>query len=252
MTEINKLPSELANELKLLFESIYPRYDLLCKPAPNIYGGQIRIHNIILNELLGTLKLIENCTNCKKNWIKDDYDLMKYLNKSIDALNELSNRLKENEEEESIKLIRKSYQNLIYTDVGLNKVVLCNAESKRQEIIKSEKYLSGAKNYKHHVDAFYTSCSLSKLIEQANNKLATISMDDDDDSSNKKIQPNSLIEYNFDNEDELFWENEDNELSEVEGNLNDEIRKGDEGSDNESNESDSTVELYESDGYEND
>ena len=43
-------------------------------------------------------------------------------------------------------------------------------------------------------------------------------------------------------------ENEDNGLSEVEGNLNDEIRECDEESDNGSNES----ELYELDGYEND
>ncbi|CAJ0766437.1 738_t:CDS:2, partial [Entrophospora sp. SA101] len=39
-------------------------------------------------------------------------------------------------------------------------------------------------------------------------------------------------------------ENEDNELSEVEGNLNNEIREGDEESDNGSNESDTTIELY--------
>ncbi|CAJ0829304.1 852_t:CDS:2 [Entrophospora sp. SA101] len=47
-------------------------------------------------------------------------------------------------------------------------------------------------------------------------------------------------------------ENEDNELSEVEGNLNNEIREGDEESDNGSNESDTIIELYELDGYEND
>nr|CAG8561952.1 1980_t:CDS:2 [Entrophospora candida] len=52
-------------------------------------------------------------------------------------------------------------------------------------------------------------------------------------------------------EDELYWENEDNELSEVKRNLNDEIMKGDGGSDNESNKSDSIIEFYESDGYEN-
>ncbi|CAJ0843254.1 7953_t:CDS:2, partial [Entrophospora sp. SA101] len=41
-----------------------------------------------------------------------------------------------------------------------------------------------------------------------------------------------------------------NELSEVEGNLNDVIREGDVESDNRSNESDTTIELYELDGYE--
>ncbi|CAJ0767876.1 1309_t:CDS:1, partial [Entrophospora sp. SA101] len=39
-------------------------------------------------------------------------------------------------------------------------------------------------------------------------------------------------------------ENEDNELSEVEGNLNDEIKEGDEKVINGSNESDTTIELY--------
>ena len=36
----------------------------------------------------------------------------------------------------------------------------------------------------------------------------------------------------------------------MEGNLNDEIREGDEKIDNGSNESDTTIELYELDGYE--
>ncbi|CAJ0906333.1 7845_t:CDS:2 [Entrophospora sp. SA101] len=54
------------------------------------------------------------------------------------------------------------------------------------------------------------------------------------------------------NKKELNDENEDNELSEVEGNLNNEIREGDEESDNGSNESDTIIELYELDGYEND
>nr|CAG8585074.1 15927_t:CDS:2 [Entrophospora candida] len=116
--EIIKFPNESANELKLLIESIYPRYALLCKPICD-YVRLIRINNI-LSELHGTLKLIGNCADCKKKMTKGDYLLMMYLNKSIDALNEFSNRFKKNEEEESINLIIKSYHNLISTDVRLN------------------------------------------------------------------------------------------------------------------------------------
>nr|CAG8525705.1 5932_t:CDS:2 [Entrophospora candida] len=90
-----------------------------------------------------------------------------------------------------------------------SKKIIELAESKRQEIIKSEKYLSRAKNYKHHLDSFYTSRPLNKLIEQANlqNKLSqqsTISIDYDDDSSSKKIQPNSLIGYNLESDASVF------------------------------------------------
>ena len=42
------------------------------------------------------------------------------------------------------------------------------AESKRQEIIKSKKYLINEKNHKNHPESFYTSRPLSKLIQQAN------------------------------------------------------------------------------------
>ena len=41
------------------------------------------------------------------------------------------------------------------------------AEAKRQEIIKSEKFLSDTKNYKHHPESFYTSRLLNESIEQA-------------------------------------------------------------------------------------
>src|SRR5215213_3871760 len=91
------------NKLKLLIESIYPNYDLL------------RINNI-LNKLLATLKLIENCIDCKKEimqikriktqskfskfWLKvcdgfidNDNDLIVLLSKSINLLKKLSNRL---------------------------------------------------------------------------------------------------------------------------------------------------------------
>src|SRR6185295_13642032 len=41
------------------------------------------------------------------------------------------------------------------------------AETKRQEIVKSEKFQSDAKNYKHHPESFYTSRLLNESIEQA-------------------------------------------------------------------------------------
>ena len=40
------------------------------------------------------------------------------------------------------------------------------AEAKRQEIINSEKYLTDAKNYKHHPESFYTNHLLNELIQQ--------------------------------------------------------------------------------------
>lgn len=67
--------------------------------------------------------------------------------------------------------------------------------------------------------------------------------------SNYKLQqPQKCCSIDID-EDESYWENEDNELLEVEKSLNDEIREGNEEIDNESDETDSTVEL---DVYEND
>ena len=53
------------------------------------------------------------------------------------------------------------------------------AESKRQKIIKSEKYLIDEKNHKNHPESFYTSRPLSKLIEKANSlKLSSNKQDD--------------------------------------------------------------------------
>ena len=45
------------------------------------------------------------------------------------------------------------------------------AEDKRQEIIKSEKFMSDTKNYKHHPESFYTSRALNESIEQAGSLL---------------------------------------------------------------------------------
>ena len=53
------------------------------------------------------------------------------------------------------------------------------AESKRQEIIKSEKYLIDEKNRKNHPESCYTNRPLSKLIQQANSlKLSSNKQDD--------------------------------------------------------------------------
>ena len=47
------------------------------------------------------------------------------------------------------------------------KEIIKSAEDKRQEIIKSEKFLSDTKNYKHNPESFYTSRLLNESIEQA-------------------------------------------------------------------------------------
>src|SRR6266480_2576393 len=48
------------------------------------------------------------------------------------------------------------------------KEILELAESRRQKIIKSEKYLIDEKNHKNHPESCYTSRPLSELIQQAN------------------------------------------------------------------------------------
>ena len=47
------------------------------------------------------------------------------------------------------------------------KEIVESAEAKRQEIIKSEKFISDIKNYKHHPGSFYTSRLLNGSIQQA-------------------------------------------------------------------------------------
>src|SRR5438105_2087430 len=73
-----------------------------------------------------------------------------------------------------------------------NKEIIKSAEIKRQEIIKSEKFLSDTKNYKHHPESFYTSRLLNESIEQAGSLLNISSTEiqihvnnkDDDDIKN--------------------------------------------------------------------
>src|SRR5437764_9356109 len=58
------------------------------------------------------------------------------------------------------------------------------AESKRQEIIKTEKYLIDEKNNKNHPESFYTSRPLNKLIQQVNSLISISSNKQDDTSIN--------------------------------------------------------------------
>src|SRR5207253_4813780 len=75
------------------------------------------------------------------------------------------------------------------------KEIIRLAEVKRQEIIKSEKYLLDTKDYKHHPESFYTSRLLSESIQQAESLLNLSSTEiwvnnkgnnDNDDLSDKK------------------------------------------------------------------
>ena len=66
-------------------------------------------------------------------------------------------------------------------------------EAKRQEIIKSDEFLSDTKNYKRHPESFYTSRLLNESIEQAGSlinipsteiqRINNLRIKDDDDSS---------------------------------------------------------------------
>src|SRR4051794_34665487 len=55
----------------------------------------------------------------------------------------------------------------LYTTNKVKVKIISLAEAKRQEIIKSDQFLSDTKNYKHHPGSFYTSRLLNESIEQA-------------------------------------------------------------------------------------
>src|SRR5439155_25400387 len=55
--------------------------------------------------------------------------------------------------------------------------VLESAEVKRQEIIKSDKFLSDTENYKHHPKSFYTSRLLNDPIQQAASSSNSLSIE---------------------------------------------------------------------------
>ena len=82
------------------------------------------------------------------------------------------------------------------------KDIIKSAETKRQEIIKSDKFTSDTKNYKHHPESFYTSRLLNESIEQAGSllnissteiqRINNLRIKDDDDSSKILIYINAL------------------------------------------------------------
>src|SRR6266511_3570859 len=57
------------------------------------------------------------------------------------------------------------------------KEIIKLAENKRQEIIKSEKFLLDTKNYKNHSKSFYTSRLLNESIQQVESLLRSASDD---------------------------------------------------------------------------
>ena len=67
------------------------------------------------------------------------------------------------------KILNCLYEYHPYSDniTKEKKEIIKLAEAKRQEIIKSNKFLLDTKNYKHHPGSFYTSRLLNESIEQA-------------------------------------------------------------------------------------
>jgi serine/threonine protein kinase len=63
-----------------------------------------------------------------------------------------------------IKDCLNEYYNWLFSEE--NEEIFKLAEAKRQEIIKSDKFLLDTKNYKHHPGSFYTSRLLNGLIQQ--------------------------------------------------------------------------------------
>src|SRR6266511_1413355 len=51
------------------------------------------------------------------------------------------------------------------------KEIIKSAEDKRQEIIKSEKFMSDTNNYRHHPESFYTSRLINEPIQKAESLL---------------------------------------------------------------------------------
>jgi len=86
------------------------------------------------NELLETLKLIENCTSCKNDNIKRYYD----FDYHCDGLHRLINEIEsEKEEQNKKKIIGNLNYELIKIDGELNNWVLCEGckEKKKEKLI---------------------------------------------------------------------------------------------------------------------
>src|SRR3989440_11279010 len=84
---------------------------------------------------------------------------------------------------EEIKVCFWEYRR--YDATKEKEAIIKSAEAKRQEIIKSDKFMSDTKNYKHHPESFYTSRLLNKSIEQAESSLRTAYFISDSDDSIK-------------------------------------------------------------------
>ena len=69
--------------------------------------------------------------------------------------------------EEIYKCLEEYYQD----EITEKKEIIKLAEAKRQKIIKTDKFLSDTKNYKHHPESVYTSRLLNESIKQAGSLL---------------------------------------------------------------------------------
>nr|CAG8534349.1 10844_t:CDS:2 [Entrophospora candida] len=166
---INKIDNYLAALEKGNHSIIHQLDDELIEIDDVLNGYILCKVNKSSNELLETLKIIENCISCKKYYIKE----VKHFDVFYRSINEIENYLveleKEKEEQGKRYIINRLDDKLIYIDDVLKpekKKIIELAESKRQEIIKSEKYLIDEKKHKNHPGSFYTSRALGKSIEQ--------------------------------------------------------------------------------------
>ena len=100
-------------------KSINQLFDLLNK-LNNRSDLTVKITNLS-NELLETLKKIENCTSCKDN-IKRQYS---YFSRIYESINKMGNYLVEVEKDEKEDMIHKLSGELIEIGVQLNRDVLC-------------------------------------------------------------------------------------------------------------------------------
>src|SRR6185295_6199726 len=80
------------------------------------------------NELLETLKIIENCTSCKKDDINEN---------DFDKFHELINKIESKKGEEKNEIIERLGDELIEIDEKMNKEVLCERckEKKKENLI---------------------------------------------------------------------------------------------------------------------
>nr|CAG8485617.1 15762_t:CDS:10 [Entrophospora candida] len=164
---IHKLNNEL-NELDVEINRIALCYGCqeknifnpLCKLLTKLNESNEPINS---NKLLDTLKILKNCTGCKKYVQKNNSDL---FYKSLNKLKKISEELdKEENEDRKAEIIHKLSDELNNIHYKIDERVL--SETNRQKIINSEKYLLDTKNHKHHPESFYTSRPLDESIQEA-------------------------------------------------------------------------------------